>query len=233
MSTSTREARTWALRGSVTLVTACLVTLVAACGGGASISGGLVVGSGQVVSETRELSAFTEVEAHGGIALEIAKGATPGVVVTAQSNLLPITRTTVEGSRLTVDTTKGYTTTEGLTVKVTAPSVTAITLTGGASATGRAVDPSSLVLDLSGGARLDLSGRVDDLSIEADGGAVILLGGLKATTAKVNVSGGVVATLAVSSSLTGTASGGVVITLAERPDTVDVETSGGAAVVGP
>jgi len=232
MSICTRDSRTWVARGSAAVVTTVLVGLAAGCGG-SSIPGGLVVGSGQVVSETRDVSAFTEVEANGVIALEIAKGATTGVVVVAQSSLVPITRTTVDGARLTVDTTKSYTTSERLTVKVTAPRLTAITLTGAASVTGEAVDPSPLAMDLSGGARADLSGTVDDLVIKASGGSVILLGGLQATTATVDLSGGVVATLSVSSSLTGTASGGVVITLAARPNTVDVKTSGGATVVGP
>lgn len=81
-------------------------------------------------------------------------------------------------------------------------------------------------VEASGGVALEVSTGA------ADGGAVIELGGLRATTAGVDLSGGVVATLAVTSSLTGTASGGVVISLEQRPDTVDVDTSGGA-VVGP
>jgi hypothetical protein len=38
--------------------------------------------------------------------------------------------------------------------------------------------------------------------------------------------------MSVSSSLTGTASGGVVVNLDQRPATVDVETSVGAVVLG-
>ena len=82
------------------------------------------------------------------------------------------------------------------------------------------------------GLRLDLSGAVTDLEVEASGGALLQIGGLKLTTARVDLSGGVVATMSVSSSLTGTASGGVVVNLDQRPATVAVETSGGAVVLG-
>lgn len=234
MSTRTARSGRFALGRAVTLVTTALVStglagLAAACSG-VNLPGGLVVGSGQVTSETREVAAFTEVEANGGLRLELVKGATTAVVVTAQPNLLPITDTRVDGSRLVVDTTKAYTTTEGLTVKVTVPALTGITLTGAASASGDGFDAPALALDLSGGARVNLSGKVGSLDLTASGGAIVELGTLRATTAKVDLSGGVVATLAVGSALTGTASGGVVLTLAERPDTLDVQTSGGAVV---
>lgn len=235
MPTSTSPSRKRAVRRPRALVAATLIALVgpflAACSGG-NLQHGLVVGSGQVTSETRQVPDFTEVEAHGGIQLELVKGDTIAVVVTAQSNLLPITTTKVSGARLVVDTTKGYTTTQGLRVRVTTSRLTAVTLTGGASGSGGSLEASSLALDLSGGARADFSGSVEDLDLKASGGAVIELGRLRAKTAKVDLSGGVVATLAVSSALTGTAGGGVVITLATRPDTVGVETSGGAVVLG-
>lgn len=236
MPISTSQSRKRAARRPGTLVITTLVATLlawfaAACSGG-NLQNGLVVGSGQVTSETRQVPDFTAVEAHGGIQLELVQGDTTAVVVTAQSNLLPITTTKVDGARLVVDTTKGYTTTQGLKVTVTTPRLTAVTLAGGASGSGGSFEASSLVLDLSGGARVDLSGSVEDLTLKASGGAVIGLGDLRANTAKVDLSGGVVATLAVSSAVTGTASGGVVITLATRPDKVGVETSGGAVVVG-
>lgn len=207
-----------------------LVAFAAACSG--DLPGNVVIGSGEPTTEVRQVADFVEVEASGGVALEVSTGAAVGVSVTAQPNLLPLTTTTVDGSRLTVATTRGFTTTRGITVAVTAPRLTVIALSGGSSATGDLSDAESLSLDLSGGARVTLIGTVDDLEVAGDGGAVIELGGLRANTARVDLSGGVVATLAVSSSVTGTASGGVVINLEQRPGTVDVETSGGA-VVGP
>lgn len=212
------------------LLVAGLVAVAAACSG--DLPGNVVVGSGEPTTEVRQVADFVEVEASGGVALEVSTGADVEVSVTAQPNLLPLTTTTVDGSRLTVATTRGFTTTRGITVAVTVPRLTVIALSGGSSATGDLGDAESLALDLSGGARVTLVGTVDDLEVAADGGAVIELAGLRATTAGVDLSGGVVAALAVTSSLTGTASGGVVIRLEQRPDAVDVDTSGGA-VVGP
>ncbi|HEU5144471.1 MAG TPA: DUF2807 domain-containing protein [Dermatophilaceae bacterium] len=223
--------RTSRRRSLAALISAAVLALGAACTG--DLPGGIVVGSGEVTSEVRQVPELSEVEVAGGIRLELVNGDTTSVVVTAQPNILSITRTQVEGSKLRVDTSRGYTSVEGVTVKLTTPGLAAISLSGGSSATGETGTVRSLALNASGGARMDLTGTVEVLDVEASGGAILDLGSLRAKTAAVELSGGVVATLNASSSLTGNASGGVVITLATRPGTVNVETSGGAVVKEP
>ena len=56
---------------------------------------------------------------------------------------------------------------------------------------------------------------------------------LHATNATVDLGGAVVASVAVSGSLKGSGSGGVVLTLTTRPASSQVETSGGAVVRNP
>lgn len=207
-----------------------VAALVTACSMGSA--GGMVVGSGDVTSETRTVAEFTEVSAGGGIQLELATGPQQ-VVVTAQPNIADIATTEVSGSRLTVDTTSGYVSPQGLVVKVTTPRVTGIELSGGASATGAVGTAQDLAFNLSGGARASLSGSASSVNLEASGGALPDLGELQATNATIDLSGGVVASLRVSGSLTGSASGGVVLTLTTQPATSNVETSGGAVVRNP
>ena len=207
-----------------------VVSAVGACTWGSP--GGLVVGSGEVSSETRTVPAFTEVAAGGGIQIELATGEQQ-VVVTAQPNILDITTTEVSGSRLTVDTESGYVTPRGIVVKVTVPRLTVLELSGGATADGAVGAVDDLAVALSGGARATLSGSTTDLDVGASGGAIADLGDLRATSARVELSGGVVATLDVTGALTGNASGGVVLTLRSTPTSTDVETSGGAVVRGP
>lgn len=219
--------RSRSVRGRALGLAAAIAVLSSACSWGSS--GGMVVGSGAVTSETRSVAGFTEVQANAGIQLELATGPRQ-VVVTAQPNIIDITTTEVSGSRLTVDTTSGYVTPQGLVVKVTAPGLTAIELSGGASASGTAGTSKDLSLTMSGGARATLSGSTSSLDLKASGGAIPDLAGLRATNATVDLSGGVVATVTVSGSLKGSASGGVVLTLTTQPASSQVETSGGAVV---
>ncbi len=209
---------------------AVVLMLMTACNLGST--GGMVVGSGDVGSATRSVAAFTEVSAAGGIQLQLATGP-QSVVVTAQPNIIDITRTEVSGSRLTVDTTSGYVTAQGLIVKVTVPSLTAVELSGGASASGATGTSTDLTIRMSGGARATLTGTTRTLTLTASGGALPDLGGLRATDATVELSGGVVGSVAVSGTLKGSASGGVVLTLASQPTSTQVETSGGAVLRGP
>lgn len=204
-----------------------VVLLPSACSWGSA--GGMVVGSGDVTSQTRTTARFTEVEAGSGIQLELASGPQQ-VVITAQPNIIDITTAEVSGSRLTLSTTSGYTTVDGLVVKVTTPSLKAVQLTGGASASGTTGDAATLSVQMSGGARATLAGSARNLDLGASGGAIPNLGDLRATNATVDLSGGVVATITVSGSLKGTASGGVVLTLTSQPASSNVETSGGAVV---
>lgn len=204
-----------------------LTLLPSACSWGST--GGMVVGSGEVTSQTRSVPAFTEVEAGAGIQLELAQGPQK-VVVTAQPNIQDITTAEVSGSRLTLGTTSGYVTPQGLVVKVTSPSLKVVELSGGASGSGTIGRTDTLGVQMSGGARATFSGTTANLDLGASGGAIPDLGDLRATTATVDLSGGVVATLTVSGSLKGTASGGVVLTLTTQPTSSNVETSGGAVV---
>lgn len=228
---STSPARDRVVVGSVAaLVAALVLALTSACTWGSS--GGMVVGSGDVTSQTRTVPGFTEVEAGAGIQLELTTGPQK-VVVKAQPNILDITTTEVSGSRLKVDTTSGYVSPRGLVVEISLPRLTGVELSGGASVSGDAGTVPQLTVELSGGARANLTGTATDLDLNASGGAIVDFGALRATNAKVELSGGVVATLDVTGALTGNASGGVVLTLRSAPTNSDVETSGGAVVRGP
>lgn len=217
-------------RAAVSLAVTLVAGLASACQWGSP--GGMVVGSGDVTTSTRSVSEFTEVEAGGGIQLELTTGP-QRVVVRAQPNLLDVTTTEVSGSRLKIETTSGFVSTDGVVVQVSAPSLSAVALSGGASVSGAVGTVEDLALELSGGAQATLTGRVTDLDLDASGGAIVDLDTMPATNARIDLSGGVVATLNVWGRLAGSASGGVVITLSAKPSSTDVETSGGAVIRSP
>lgn len=207
-----------------------LALVVAACNLGSP--GGMVVGSGDVGSQTRSVAAFTEISAGAGIQVRLATGSRK-VVVTAQPNIRDITRTEVSASRLTIDTTSGYVSAQGLVVAVTVPRLDRVELSGGASASGAVGTSEALTVQMSGGARATLLGSTGTLTLSASGGALPELGDLHATNANVDLSGGVVGSVTVSGALKGTVSGGVVLTLTRRPASTQVETSGGAVLRNP
>jgi hypothetical protein len=187
-------------------------------------------GAGAVTSETRPVPEFTEIEVRGGIKLELTMG-TPGTVeVTAQQNLLAITTTNVSDRRLTVDTDRSFSSTSGITVKVTIDSITALVLVGGATGSAPHIAAGALNVRAEAGATLTMSGTAESLDLTATGGAVLKLGDFTATNATVTLAGGVQATVVVTHAVKGSATGGAVLTVHGHPPVLDVKTTTGAVV---
>jgi hypothetical protein len=213
------------LRLAVMAVAAALVLV------GCSVVLNGVVGSGPVGTETRTPGEFTRVDVRHGIQVQVAFGEPTGVRLEGQQNLLAITRTTLDGDRLIVDTTSNYTTSTPIRATVTVPRLDEIAVAGGARGEVRGVEAGPLVVRAVGGASLTLAGTASEVRITAEGGAVLDLAALEARSAMVNLAGGVAAKVHATDAVTGTASGGVILRVSGDPDRLEVQTSGGAVVL--
>jgi hypothetical protein len=192
-----------------------------------------LAGSGDVRTEVRTVGDFTRVEARNGIQLEVTIGTPVRVEVSAQENLLPITSTTVANGRLTVETTQSYVGSRAIVVRITMPALDELSVSGGVAANASGLAASALLIDASGGAVITANGSADTLTLNASGGAVLNMGSLSARTATVSLSGGVTGAILVTESVSGSASGGVIVAIQGHPASVNVSTSGGAIVTTP
>jgi Putative auto-transporter adhesin, head GIN domain len=216
-------------RRRLRLVVAVGVVVSWGCGAGRDSSDALP-GAGAVTSETRPVPQFTEIEVRGGIKLELTIG-TPGTVeVTAQQNLLAITTTNVSDRRLTVDTDRSFSSTSGITVKVTTAEITALVLVGGATGSAEQIVAGALNVRAEAGATLTMSGRAESLDLTATGGAMLKLGDFTATNATITLAGGAQATVGVTQAVKGSATGGAVLTVRGHPPVLDVNATAGAVV---
>ena len=186
-------------------------------------------GEGAMTTESRQVAAFSNVEAGGGINVAITIGTTASVEVRAQPNILPIIATDVEGGTLKIHGTEAYNTSEPVLVIIVTPALTRIDLSGGSQGTADGVTGDQLAVGLSGGAGLTATGSVSVLTLNVSGGARADLGGLAAETVAVNASGGANARVSASNAVSGSASGGSHVTVIGGA-TVLVNSSGGASV---
>jgi putative autotransporter adhesin-like protein len=193
-------------------------------------AGVMVVGEGPIVTQTREVTDFSQVEFNGGVKYELTLGQQASLTLTAQQNLLDITTSTVTNGKLTVTTTRPYTGDQGITVSVTAPSLTSIVVNGGVSGDVQAISATAFAIDANGGATLTVFGTCTALTFNGNGGSHVDATNLAATNATVSINGGASATLNVTGSVTGTANGGASLTLVGHPTSVSVNTGGGASV---
>jgi hypothetical protein len=129
-----------------------------------------------------------------------------------------------------VDASRPYSSTDGITVKVTMPAVTELAMLGGASGSAVGLNESALRVRTDGGAILAVSGTAESLDLTAKGGGRLDFAAFTAKDATVDLAGGVKVTLGVSGSVKGSAVGGVALVLRGDPTSVDVSTTGGAVV---
>lgn len=186
----------------IALVAVALV--FAACG---------AVGSGDIITETRQVGDFDRIEISGGIDvdLHVDPAAEQEIIVTFDDNLMDRIITRVTGSTLMIGFESG------------------VQFTGG----GRfvAVIANDLeALEVSGGSDVNGSGAVDFYLLEASGGSDAELRDLIAEDVDVDASGGANVDIYASSTVEGDASGGSDVTVHGDPETVIIDTSGGADV---
>jgi hypothetical protein len=195
-----------------------------------------VVGSGELVVEKREVTSFSKIDAGGNLELHISKKYT-GIEVNAESNLMKYIHTYVEGDTLFVeiaDTDRSHILLqplEAIKVYVQFEKVTEISLSGGAEMASEAliaegvevkvklsggseaiideITSEDLIVDLSGGSELTVSGgKVMNQYIEASGGSVYMAEWVESEAAELTLSGGSEATVWVEETLDIDLSGG-------------------------
>ena len=178
--------------------------LIAACG---------PIGSGDLVSEDREVGEFEGIQVSGGIdlVLTVDPAADVSVTVVYDDNLLERIETEVEGTTLVIRSRGSYSVSgPGRHVEVTTPALEE--------------------LAASGGSDVDGSGTLDMLVIAASGGSDLDLSDLVAGSVSVNASGGSDVTVNVTEEVVGSASGGSNLTILGDPTSQRVDVSGGADV---
>jgi hypothetical protein len=173
-------------------------------------------GSGNLVTEDREVGSFDSIEVSNGISLRLTidPAAEPAVAVTYDDNIIDRIQTEVDGPTLRIGSSSSYNISGGgdRFVAVTVPGILALAASGGADVIGEgAID----VLDLtaSGGANADLTLlTVGDMTLNASGGANVIV--------------------MVTAAVTGDASGGANVVIEGDPPFQSVDVSGGADVSG-
>ena len=214
-------------RGLRPLLPMALGLLIAGAGAGCSLAE--TRGEGAVKTEAREVAAFSRIETSAGIDVSVTFAPTPSLEVHAQENLLPLIIAEVKDDTLHLRITRLYTTTEKVEAILTTPSLTRLVLSGGAHGQITDLQADDVELELSGGSRLDATGKVTNLALGMSGGSAAGLQDLETRTIKVDASGGCNATVRASGEVRGSATGGSRITVIGEA-ALSVDTTGNSYV---
>jgi len=160
-------------------------------------------GSGNIVSETREVSGITGIEVNGSGKIILKQGDTERLEIVADDNLMEHLSSDVSGSKLTLGTRNwvNINPTEKVLYKVWVKDLTSLGISGSAEVEADGVHTDSLLVAVSGSGDIRVSGEAGVQKISISGSANYEGGDLKSREASLVVSGSGKAVLAVSEKL--------------------------------
>jgi hypothetical protein len=194
--------------GAATLIT---VVAVSACDGG--VFG--VRGSGNVITESRDVSGFNEIALLGSGSVVVEVNGSESLTVEAEDNIMPLLKTEVRNGRLELSVESSISPTVEIKYTITAATLDRVSISGSGDVAATGIDAESFDVEISGSGRVEPTGTADTLTLRISGSGRYDGEGLAASVGDVRVSG----------------SGDAVVYVTEDLD-VDVSGSGSVKYIG-
>ncbi len=158
-------------------------------------------GSGDLQTETRQVSSFHSVVVKGSADVTFVQGNEQNLSITADDNILPIITTTVSGERLTIDAKECYSPSETVKITMTIPDLRTYRIEGSGSLTNLPSTSSEqlvlndLLLEVEGSGEIDLHDlMMEDMTIRIEGsGEIDITGEGESIDVEIEGSGEVIA----------------------------------------
>ena len=204
-----------------------------------------------IIAEEREVSGFNAIDMRSFGRVVLTQGETESLTIEGSDNLVPLVRTSVNGSKLIIEMEENINVVDWnnkenvLTFKITVRDLTDLTLSGLADVQMETLSTTDLGVTMSGAGQLilgdlaaenldvivsglgsvEIAGQVTDVGIEIPGAGSVNAGELECQTATVDISGLGSATVWVTGELKGTISGSGSVSYYGDPQT-SVNTTG-------
>ena len=174
------------LRGLV-LGAATLITMVAvsACDGG--VFG--VRGSGNVITESRDVSGFNEIAVLGSGNVVVEFNGSESLTVEAEDNIMPLLKTEVRNGRLELSVESSISPTVEVKYTITAATLDGVSISGSGDVAATGIDAESFDVEISGSGKVKATGTADTLTLSISGSGRYDGEGLAASVGDVRVSG--------------------------------------------
>ncbi len=185
-------------------------------------------GNGQIKTEERAISAFTEIDAGGAFAIEWQNGP-PALRITTDENLLPYVKSDVSDNTLRLRTHDQIWPTHGITVVISSPTRAGARIRGAVKLTVKQLTGPKFAFEASGASRVSLDGNVDELLADMTGASDLKAGDLQTKTAEISTTGAGDAEIAVAETLKVAITGAGKVTYSGNP-TIEKHITGAGSV---
>ena len=188
-----------------------------------------IVGNGHIVTESRSISDFTEIEANGGFQVEWRNGP-PSLSITTDENLLSHITTEVEDHRLLLHSHGNIWSRHGIKVAISSSIRTGAKLNGAARLNASQLSGASFAVESTGAARVELDGNIDDLVTDMTGASKLDADELRTKSATISSTGASHADVNVSESLRVSITGAGKVVYAGNPPKVERHITGAGSI---
>jgi hypothetical protein len=216
--------RTVSMRLRVALTLLAVVLLLAACS--------VTRGSGQLATESREVSGFSKVELSGSGELTIQKTGTESLSISAEDNLLPLLTSEVSNDTLVLGAKPNTTILpeQPITYSVTAKDLTGVAVSGSGNIRVPDLTTTALSISISGSGTITVNGAVNDQDLEISGSGRYEAAQLTSKTVKADISGSDTASVLATDVLDVKISGSGTVSYTGNPQ-VEQEISGSGKLI--
>lgn len=191
-----------------------LLTFAALTLGGCHLTG--IRGSGNIVTENRQVEEFSSVEAEGAFDIEWVSGP-PSCTIRTDDNLLRHVETSMNGKKLQLEWHGQLHPTHGMKVRLSSSSMTGVRLTGAVRFSGTRLAGKGFYLEGTGATRVTVDGAVDELMATMSGASKLDAESLQVKTAELSISGAGRAEVSASETLKVAISGAGKVTYSGNP----------------
>jgi hypothetical protein len=190
---------------------------------------GGIMGNGHIVTDTRSVSDFSEIEAGGTFEVEWHSGPA-SLSITTDENLLRYISSENVDHQLRLHSRGNLWPTHHIKVSISSPSRQGAKLTGAARLTANQLSGHSFAVESTGAAKITLDGKVDDLVTDMTGASKLEAASLQTKTAEISSTGASHAEVAVSETLKVSITGAGKVIYSGNPPTIEKHITGAGSI---
>ena len=180
-----------------------------------------IQGSGNIISESRELNNFTSIILLGSIDVNIKTSESNNCVVVADDNLIPFIKTEVVNNKLNISLNESYASEEKLVVNINTPNYDEVSLSGSGNINILDFKNNNLSLNISGSGNITGNGEVETLVVKINGSGNLMSKEIKSKFATITINGSGDAEVFASDSISAKINGSGNIKYFGNPENVD------------
>ena len=180
-----------------------------------------IQGSGNIISESRELNNFTSITLLGSIDVNIKTSESNNCVVVADDNLIPYIKTEVVNNKLNISLNESYSSEEKLVVNINTPNYDEVSLSGSGNINILDFKNNNLSLNISGSGNITGNGEVETLVVKINGSGNLMSKEIKSKSATITINGSGDAEVFASDSISAKINGSGNIEYFGNPENVD------------